>query len=474
MSTRYAPLPSNPSQDTDAQRELDNAFDDSDDEHDESTPLNNGRNSDTPSPIHSPNNTSTRQQHPGTYDFENVDYDFPPPGSPPPPSSVALPNQWGNTNGLVPESTPDRPASRANWFTRFVGLTPRLPGGAVGGGSNNDGVFSNVAAKPSAPVRVQDGDDTFLVPEDSRAEAPPSYTSAQADAVPPYWETTIHVPFGTDSSDLIIDSLPTGTLFSFMWNLLISMSFQFVGFLLTYLLHTTHAARLGSRAGLGVTLIQFGFALRRGGEDSSDTNANSYGWGNSAVPTYASTSPVEGNDGFSSATNSTGPGGMMTDEEANDMIAAATAEWLSFFLMTVGWFILLTSFLGFWRVKRWERGILNSQLENPHAGDRPSGDLPIVSQLERLIGSHTMAPGQFFRSGFGFRGSGGAEEVQRTEAMRSAEEGRQTDHQQDDQDARETDFMLPPNLDPMRDQEAIQGLLTEQRLQRDLRSAGFL
>lgn len=40
------------------------------------------------------------------------------------------------------------------------------------------------------------------------------------------------------------------------------MSFQFVGFLLTYLLHTTHAAKNGSRAGLGITLIQYSFYLR--------------------------------------------------------------------------------------------------------------------------------------------------------------------------------------------------------------------
>jgi len=30
------------------------------------------------------------------------------------------------------------------------------------------------------------------------------------------------------------------------------------GFILTYILHTTHAAKNGSRAGLGVTLIQLG------------------------------------------------------------------------------------------------------------------------------------------------------------------------------------------------------------------------
>lgn len=30
------------------------------------------------------------------------------------------------------------------------------------------------------------------------------------------------------------------------------------GFLLTFILHTTHAAKNGSRAGLGITLIQLG------------------------------------------------------------------------------------------------------------------------------------------------------------------------------------------------------------------------
>jgi hypothetical protein len=61
---------------------------------------------------------------------------------------------------------------------------------------------------------------------------------------------------------MLVDGLPVGHLFGFAWNLLVSMSFQFVGFLLTYLLHTTHAAKNGSRAGLGITLIQYGFYMR--------------------------------------------------------------------------------------------------------------------------------------------------------------------------------------------------------------------
>jgi hypothetical protein len=48
--------------------------------------------------------------------------------------------------------------------------------------------------------------------------------------------------------------------------------------------------------------------------------------------------------------------------QGNNGFLANTAanEWLSFFLMTAGWFLLLTSAFGFWRVKRWERGIISS------------------------------------------------------------------------------------------------------------------
>lgn len=177
------------------------------------------------------------------------------------------------------------------------------------------------------------GDDSYLVPEDARQEAPPSYASAQADAVPPYWETTVHAPFSPDSiGEMVIDSLPTGSLFSFCWNLLVSVSFQFIGFLLTYLLHTSHAARLGSRAGLGVTLIQYGFALRSrldssgGTQEWSDWNSNpsSENQGHNMhhhIGNISWNTPVSNN---------------MTEDQATIMVSAATTEWLSFFLMTVG------------------------------------------------------------------------------------------------------------------------------------------
>src|ERR1700710_2254259 len=62
--------------------------------------------------------------------------------------------------------------------------------------------------------------------------------------------------------DVYVEGMPVGSVFSFIWNAMISMSFQIVGFLLTYLLHTTHAAKNGSRAGLGITLVQYGFSMK--------------------------------------------------------------------------------------------------------------------------------------------------------------------------------------------------------------------
>lgn len=188
---------------------------------------------------------------------------------------------------------------------------------------------------------VSDGDSAFVVPEDAQNEAPPSYASAQADAVPPYWETTVHAPFSPESlGEMIIDALPTGSVFSFLCNALVSISFQFIGFLLTYLLHTTHAARLGSRAGLGITLIQYGFALRNRLDETEDSQGAI--WNQWAPPPNATFSSATQADAFFNnatspdASNPDSPFAGLTDEQAGQLVADATTEWLSFFLMTVG------------------------------------------------------------------------------------------------------------------------------------------
>lgn len=57
---------------------------------------------------------------------------------------------------------------------------------------------------------------------------------------------------------MLVDDLPTGSILIFVFNLFTSFFFQFIGFVVTYFLSTTHAARYGSRAGLGLTFIQYG------------------------------------------------------------------------------------------------------------------------------------------------------------------------------------------------------------------------
>ena len=165
MSPRYAPLP-NPQTDPLLNDEMEAAFeedeDDTNDDHAESRPLN---------PASHPSSVQ-RTPTPGAYDFENFDYaSLPPPGSPPRPTSVALPNDFGNSNGLVPSPTEVRHVDgpRTSWFRRTARSilpnsvlhrlrfdyepTPSI----VGGGTNNDGVFANVTAKPSRPVQLRDG-----------------------------------------------------------------------------------------------------------------------------------------------------------------------------------------------------------------------------------------------------------------------------------------------------------------------------
>lgn len=147
---------------------------------------------------------------------------------------------------------------------------------------------------------------------------------------------------------MVVDALPTGSLFSFLWNMLVSISFQFVGFLLTYLLHTTHAAKLGSRAGLGVTLIQYGFAMRSraeewaregGGGGEGGGEAEGWAWHTSSapMPTFGTAAEAEafyGKMNLTALPSSTPT--MPIDTSTPALLGDATSEWLSFFLMTVG------------------------------------------------------------------------------------------------------------------------------------------
>lgn len=178
---QYAPLPNPRSAPEDTEREMHEAFqldEDEEDNHTESTPLTHG--------VSQAERPQISISTPAAYDFErDYDYDVPPPGSPPDPSA-AIPNNYGNTNGVLPGS-PVRPEpSRPSIFRRVVGAllpqhyqrlpTEAGPHRAVGGGTMNDGVFANVTAKPGrtrqVEVRNEDGS-VYMVPEEAQNQAPP-------------------------------------------------------------------------------------------------------------------------------------------------------------------------------------------------------------------------------------------------------------------------------------------------------------
>jgi hypothetical protein len=182
-----------------------------------------------------------------------------------------------------------------------------------------------------------------------------TYEQAAADATPPYWETTILAP-GMSSDEVYVDGLPVGSVFSFVWNGMISMSFQLVGFLLTYLLHTTHAAKHGSRAGLGLTLVQYGFYMSGSGDGSSETgNPGQFSNSGPPDPNSHDFDPNAVNGGGDSTSGSSGMGGF------------TSADWISYILMIIGWFILIRAVSDFLRARRHEALVLQS----------PSRGLPV-------------------------------------------------------------------------------------------------
>jgi hypothetical protein len=205
--------------------------------------------------------------------------------------------------------------------------TPR-PTRVIGGGNGTDGVFANMSARPE---RI----------ESEKEEQPPTYEQAAADQAPPYWETTILAPGFGGIDEVYVDGMPVGSVFSFIWNGMVSASFSFVGFLLTYLLHSTHAAKNGSRAGLGVTLIQYGFYMRSTEEAEAPQAA--------------------GPDGFAAAPNPNDHDfyqGEVTDGPGVGTITAG--EWFSYALMIIGWFILIKSIAEFLKARRHEMLVLQS------------------------------------------------------------------------------------------------------------------
>ena len=140
---------------------------------------------------------------------------------------------------------------------------------------------------------------------------------------------------------------------------MISMSFQFVGFLLTYLLHTTHAAKNGSRAGLGITLVQYGFYMRAGLHASpppSDPNNPAF-----APPADPNNHDIDENTNEQmNDAAAAAAAGMSDGAQAASASASGSTDWLAYALMIIGWFILIRAVSDFIRARKHEQLVLQS------------------------------------------------------------------------------------------------------------------
>ncbi|KAI5295369.1 hypothetical protein KEM52_001617, partial [Ascosphaera acerosa] len=290
------------------------------------------------------------------------------------------PSATGAGTGAADSQSPtffERMRGRNRGFFNAFSRSPASAAASRVMGGGSDGVFANLSAKPERVVEGEKGEDL-----------PPTYEQAAADATPPYWETTIIAP-GLTGDEVFVDGLPVGSIFSFLWNAMISTSFQLVGFLLTYLLHTTHAAKNGSRAGLGLTLVQYGFYMK-GSDDDADGSATDGTYGDpTAQDGAAGFAPPDPNShtfnpddvdaaaagAAAAAAAAAGAGGAADAAHGSVASDLSTTDMISYILMIVGWFILIRAVSDYLKARKHEQLILAS----PDRGL----PVPIVAEGER-------------------------------------------------------------------------------------------
>ena len=160
--------------------------------------------------------------------------------------------------------------------------------------------------------------------------------------------------------EVYLDGMPVGSFISFVWNGMISLIHPF-GFLLTYLLHSTHAAKNGSLSGLGMTLIQFGFTLKA--PPGSGSGAGAMGQHSSGE---GYTHPQDPNSHNFNPDEEQGNG------DGSDFVSS---DWVAYIMMIIGWFILIRAVSDYLRARRHEQLVLQSP-------DRGLG-VPIIAVGER-------------------------------------------------------------------------------------------
>ena len=133
-------------------------------------------------------------------------------------------------------------------------------------------------------------------------------------------------------------------------------------------------------------------------------------------------------------------------------------------MMIVGWFILLTSLLSFWRVKHWERGIISSQRENAPPSATPATPQPTTINILSLLSFPGSSRSTHLHQGVGLGSA-------RTD---SREREYDRSESNDRLDLAERALMIPVGTDPATVRNAEGTLRNERQLQADLRAAGLI
>ncbi|KAI9216041.1 hypothetical protein BC828DRAFT_362362 [Blastocladiella britannica] len=194
--------------------------------------------------------------------------------------------------------------------------------------ARTDGVFANLSAKPEAPRPASSAGGA-----PAPREMPPSYEAAVTDPAPTYWDTTVFTA-SIDDGEVLVEGMPVGSLMTVLLSTLASFAFQFVGFMLTYLLATSHAGRSGAKVGLGLTLMQYGTFLRTRVELIEDGN------------------PFADEDFNASLPPDTTP------EEAAAILDRT--EWVAFILMFTGWIVIVKAMVDYSKARKLRALVLAS------------------------------------------------------------------------------------------------------------------
>ncbi|EGV60590.1 hypothetical protein PSN45_001641 [Yamadazyma tenuis] len=214
-------------------------------------------------------------------------------------------------------------------------MQPNVPGRFIGQGT--DGVFRNLMAKPDTEYNGAKNETN-----------PPTYEEAAADSTPEYWETSVIAPIYED--EVFVEGLPVGNIANFVWNMLVTVAFQFVGFLLCYLLHTSHAAKHGSRAGLGVVFIFYGWNLV----------PSNFGSADKLPDRYEPKNPNNYNIDKNTAIDDAGVDNYASDlysHQADETVS--TTPYFAYGLIAFGLLVICKALVDYYRVKQMEQVILH-------------------------------------------------------------------------------------------------------------------